>query len=313
MKNSWLVLVVAVTFIAIPSHTVLADNCCGGHEAPKKSGDRGATATPAPDASATPSAEATVSVHGGTLTKRDSFVFETTIHGDQLRVYCFDAKGKALPVSKLKGEAKLVPGKTKDRAVILRPTRARQGSTQAYLSAKHGMKLPAEAGSSLEISLRGLGSDKKGTATYKVPLKKTSVVHYACPMHPDQRSEDPGTCKRCKMALKRSVQTTPKNKTSAGPSYVCPMHPKVTAGKPGKCPECGMSLKKTKGAQDASYVCPMHPKVTSDKPGRCPDCGMSLRKRAAKKTESAYSCPMHPEVTAANSGRCPKCGMKLKQ
>jgi hypothetical protein len=277
MKNPLLVLAVAVVVIAASSPTVLADHCCGGKKAPKEQGDKGATATP--------DTEATVPVHGGALTRQDLYVFETAIHADQLRVYLFDAKGKALPVSKLKGEAKVVPEGTRKLVVRLKPVRVKRGGPQAYLAGKHGMALPAAKGSSLEVTLRGLGSDRKGTATYKVPLAETPVVHYACPMHPKQRAEDPGRCEKCKMALKRSVQTAPKKKAGTKASYGCPMHPKVTSDKPGKCPDCGMSLKKLKQAAKASYVCPMHPKVTSDKPGRCSDCGMSLKKRKAAEEE----------------------------
>ena len=63
------------------------------------------------------------------------------------------------------------------------------------------------------------------------------ATSYACPMHPDVTSSEPGTCPKCGMQLLpvRSEKPTPV-------SYVCPMHPEVTSSEPGTCPECGMKL-----------------------------------------------------------------------
>jgi FtsP/CotA-like multicopper oxidase with cupredoxin domain len=58
-------------------------------------------------------------------------------------------------------------------------------------------------------------------------------VVYACPMHPEVVSDDPGRCPKCGMQL---------IPTAAPSTYVCPMHPEVISDAPGHCPKCGMKL-----------------------------------------------------------------------
>jgi FtsP/CotA-like multicopper oxidase with cupredoxin domain len=60
-------------------------------------------------------------------------------------------------------------------------------------------------------------------------------VTYACPMHPEVTSTEPGRCPKCGMKLLAT-------QAPAATAYACPMHPEVTSDTPGHCPKCGMKL-----------------------------------------------------------------------
>ncbi|HHQ48656.1 MAG TPA: heavy metal translocating P-type ATPase [Acidobacteria bacterium] len=114
-------------------------------------------------------------------------------------------------------------------------------------------------------------------------------VEYTCPMHPEVRSDTPGSCPKCGMTLKpvaphSAPAPAPAPAKASGPAvqYTCPMHPDIRLSEPGSCPKCGMTLEPV-GPQPAAtkieYTCPMHPEIVRDEPGSCPICGMGLEPR----------------------------------
>lgn len=77
----------------------------------------------------------------------------------------------------------------------------------------------------------GLGQSE---ATAPVP----SASAYTCPMHPEVRSDRPGSCPKCGMALEPVTPVAASSKEE----WTCPMHPEIVRDRPGACPICGMAL-----------------------------------------------------------------------
>ncbi len=73
-------------------------------------------------------------------------------------------------------------------------------------------------------------------AAVPAPSSADAKVTYVCPMDPEVRSDKPGPCPKCGMALE------PERPVAPTTEWVCPMHPEIVRSEPGTCPICGMAL-----------------------------------------------------------------------
>jgi len=72
------------------------------------------------------------------------------------------------------------------------------------------------------------------------PAKRATSLatpNYVCPMCPEVRSNQPGPCPSCGMALEPELSFA-----ALTTEYTCPMHPEIVRPAPGSCPICGMAL-----------------------------------------------------------------------
>ena len=68
------------------------------------------------------------------------------------------------------------------------------------------------------------------------PARPTAGRLYTCPMHPEIRQAQPGSCPKCGMALEPLTAVPSKTE------WTCPMHPEIVRDAPGSCSICGMAL-----------------------------------------------------------------------
>ncbi|MFQ5515625.1 MAG: efflux RND transporter periplasmic adaptor subunit [Myxococcota bacterium] len=116
--------------------------------------------------------------------------------------------------------------------------------------------------SQLQEAIRKMLARRSGTTELSAESEPPTL--YACPMHPDEISTEPGRCSLCGMDLeergarpgeferlhtKHEHEHAHVQDADEG-RYSCPMHPDVVASEPGRCPICGMFLEKSEDPEE---------------------------------------------------------------
>jgi CopA family copper-resistance protein len=123
---------------------------------------------------------------------------------------------------------------------------------------------------------------------------------YTCPMHPEIKSNKPGSCPKCRMFLVKQKTKQKASKKAVKPIEKAPV--KTEGNKP-----------KVESAA-AIYQCPMHPDVKSDKPGNCPKCGMRLvlQNQTKPETKEKTAIPVRKTGNEPKKVSKPKIAYKPK-
>ena len=120
-----------------------------------------------------------------------------------------------------------------------------------YLSGKKPVPMPVQL---VQRPKAGGGSAAgpllhSPVAPSSAPSARSSVrEHWTCPMHPEVRRSQPGSCPSCGMALELATPSAPAVRPPVGApvddAWTCPMHPEIVRDSAGSCPICGMALER---------------------------------------------------------------------
>jgi Cu+-exporting ATPase len=115
------------------------------------------------------------------------------------------------------------------------------GHTYHFCNPKCRERFAADPEKYLSKADAAPASDAQPKAGPRVTAPVTAVeaasVAYVCPMDPEVRSDRPGPCPKCGMALEPEQP-----QLATRTDWVCPMHPEIVRSEPGSCPICGMAL-----------------------------------------------------------------------
>jgi RND family efflux transporter MFP subunit len=123
-------------------------------------------------------------------------------------------------------------------------------SSQFLIDSESNLKIAVGQMSSFESHVATTGTVPSDSALpVPAPPRETGSLHdhaagsaeYTCTMCPEVKSDKPGKCPKCGMAL---VKNDSGQKPAQATTYICTMCPEVKSDKPGKCPKCGMFLTK---------------------------------------------------------------------
>jgi Cu(I)/Ag(I) efflux system membrane fusion protein len=126
--------------------------------------------------------------------------------------------------------------------------------------------------SQLQEAIAKMLARRSGASSDHADMKHDEMV-YACPMHPEQTSHEPGRCPICGMDLEQRT-ATPEELARVSAHIDDTEHVAHDSIQVRSNADAAMGA--------GHYVCPQHPEVDSDDPGRCPIDGMFLEKHDSR-------------------------------
>jgi hypothetical protein len=140
-------------------------------------------------------------IHGGSSVMTAENHFELLFTTDEARLYVYD--GSQAPVRNLEGVNVMLTLATKDSKVnplSMAYVKAdpKKGVSQDYFVARHDFKSAGGNAAKAMVRVEGLG---KKPVEFKSAVVLGEQAAYTCAMHPEVKTEEPGSCPKCGMPL----------------------------------------------------------------------------------------------------------------
>ena len=145
-------------------------------------------------------------LHGGSVVMTPKHHFEVVFGSEEVRVYGYD--GAQNPINEMqdaKATLKLQKrdGDQMELALSYVGPDLESGRSQGYFTAPYEFGDVAEDQMKATFTMSGMSGMP---VTFKTAVSVSTLVTYACPMHPEITGEDPVDCSICGMALTKQEQ-----------------------------------------------------------------------------------------------------------
>lgn len=221
---------------------VLSILTAGAHSSPVLAGYDGDPHERRAEGEGTSSGE--TGVHGGHVTKTKEIHFEVAFDREWTRVYLYDSKQNPISAKDVTGNVNISfrdqGRKPVDVTLSYAEPMKGHGNSHAgshqmghgFLQANVNLQKVQEGDMKAVFVLENLPGENEKEITLEETFKLARIVKYECPMSCVAPADNPGSCPKCGMALKRTETI-----------YACPMHANVTSQIPDdKCWVCGMKV-----------------------------------------------------------------------
>lgn len=204
--------------------------------------------------------DTTYGAHGGRVTRREKFVFESVIDPEGIRIYVYDSAGRLLDLENAGGTVKFPKDsagyhrielqRNKDPKKRRPPFRGKKCKRGYYLFAPYDFSLTEDGKFNWGIIIFGLPKQELDRIRFNMQIGLTRLRGWACRGHEQRIFMEYKDYPLCE---KRYLQPAPF-------LYQCPLHAHSRAIRESKCPLCSTVRVPTRQSP--------HPFVTMEESGR---------------------------------------------